>query len=399
MPSENVAIAKYTQLFVKEETTPGTLVYPVATDVVNLIEQASVKQKRIFKPDPQFRGTTSQLSPVKGPYNPGEFSIANLIKPSGALGTAPRCGVLLKALFGIETVTGSTSVVYTLAPIDTALTSFSMAYRQGHIVWWVAGAYANQGTFPFEAGESDAALGQMSLTGPFLSMVWAGTGQIDGALIATDTLVTVDDASMFIVGAKVEFQLADGTWEDNSGAGYEITSINYTTNVLTVEALAGPVPDDAEIRGFLPTATDAGTIVHGQFGMTQQDIDGGGDENLIITKAEIVINNNLTVIPDEKTNSDYPSSVVKAGNREVTLSVEEVVKKGYGQHFYYTDEQKTYGMTFPVGDTAAYRYSFDAPQAEFQTPDITGDEELRGTREGMAYATSAYDDEISLTFA
>lgn len=398
MPSENVAIAKNTIVFIKEETTPGTLVYPVATDVVHLIEQGSIKQPRIFKPDPQLRHTTSKFSPVKGPYQAGEYNISYLIKPSGALGTAPRCGVLLKALLGVETIVGSASVTYTLAPIDTALVFFSMAYRQGHIVYWVGGAYANQGTFPVEAGESDAALGQMSLTGPFLNMVWAGTGQIDGALIATDTLVTVYNAKLFKVGCKVEFQLADGSWENNSGAGYLVSNINYTTNVLTVEALAGPVPTDAEIRGFLPTATDAGTIVHGAYGQTTQNIDAGGAADLDILSSEIVVNNNLTVIGDEKVNSDYPTSIVKAGNREVGLTINEVVKKGFAENFYYSDNQSTYGMIIPVGNTAAYRYKLQAPQAEFMTPDITGDEELTGSRVGEAFATSAYDDEFSILF-
>jgi hypothetical protein len=400
MPSENVAIAKHTIVFIKEETTPGTLVYPVATDVVHLIEQGSVKQPRIFKPDPQLRSTLSKLSPVKGPYLAGEYNISYLIKPSGSLGVAPRCGVLLKALLGIETIVGGTTVTYTLASIDTALVSFSMAYRQGHIVYWCGGAYANQGTFPVEAGESDAALGQMSLTGPFLNMVWAGTTDVNdpAGYIATDTDITVTNAKVFKVGAKVEFQLADLSWEDNSGAGYLISNINYTTNVITIEALAGPVPDNAEVRGFLPTATDAGTIVHGAYGQTTQNIDTGGAADLDILSSEIVINNNLTVIGDEKVNSDYPTSIVKAGNREIALTINEVVKKGFAENFYYSDNQSTYGMIIPVGDTAAYRYKLQAPQAEFMTPDITGDEELTGSRVGEAFATTAYDDEFSILF-
>jgi len=400
MPSENVAIAKNTLVFIKEETTPGELIYPVATDVVNLIEQGSVKQPRIYKPDPQLRNTLSKLPPVKGPYMVGEFAIAYLIKPSGSGGVAPRCGVLLKSLMGIETIVGGTSVEYTLAPVGTALVSFSIAFRQGHIVFWCAGAYSNVGTFPVEAGESDAALGQMSLTGPYLSMVWAGTTDVNdvAGYEALDTDITVTNAKVFKVGAKIEFQLADLSWEDNAGAGYLISAIDYDTDIVTIEALVGSVPDNAEVRGFLPTATDSGTIVHGAYGQVTENIDADGAADLDILKAEIVVNNNLTVIGDEKVNSDYPSSIVKAGNREIAITVDEVVKKGYAKYFYFTDNQATYSMIMPVGDTSDYRYTINAPQAEFMTPDITGDEELTGSRVGEAFATSAYDDELSIMF-
>lgn len=400
MPSENVAIAKNTIVFIKEETTPGTLVYPVATDVVHLIEQGSVKQTRIYKKDPQLRNTLSPLPPVKGPYAAGEYTIAYLIKPSGSGGVAPRCGVLLKALLGVETIVGGTSVEYTLAPIDTALISFSLAFRQGHIVFWCGGAYANTGTFPVEAGESDAALGQMSLTGPFLNMTWAGTTDVNdvAGYIATDTDITVTNAKVFKVGAKVEFQLADLSWEDNTGAGYLISAIDYDTDIITIEQLAGPVPDNAEVRGFLPTATDAGTIVHGAYGQTTQNVDAGGAEDLDVLKAEFVVNNNLKVIGDEKVNSDYPSSIVKAGTRETATTIDEVVTKGFAENFYFTDNQSTFGLVVPVGDTADYRYTLNAPQAEFMTPDVTGDEELTGSRVGEAFATVAYDDEFSIMF-
>ncbi|MCK5608375.1 hypothetical protein KAR91_41215 [Candidatus Pacearchaeota archaeon] len=397
----DVAIGKNKILFAKAETTFGTPEYPVGTDVLLLTGDGSFKQPRFKAEDLQARPTLSRLPGTPGPYEVGEYSFPCYVKPSGALGTAPKGGQFLKALWGIETIVGATSVTYSLGAIDDDFDSLTIVYKHGHIVYFVFGAIVNGGEFPIEAGLADSAIGASVFSGQFLRMVYAGVDYVNDAagVIITDTTVEVDDDTKYMVDAKIEFQKADGTWENNSDAGYKITDINRTTHILTFEpAMVSAILDDAEIRGHVPAATDAGVKVHGRYGMATEDIASAGYNDIVIAKSMTSISNNFKILNEEKTNTGYPISAVKASNREIKINIEEVVKKGYGKYIYHSNEATVFGIKLPVGATAGERYRIEAAQVEYATPDLSGAEEITGTREGDAYGTSSYDDEATMVF-
>lgn len=397
----DVAIGKNVILYAKAETIFGTPEYPAGTDVVLLTGDGSFKQPRSKVEDLQRRPTLSRLPGIMGPYNMGEFSFPCYVKPAGILGTAPKGGQFLKALWGTETIAAGASVTYSLAGIDDALESLTIAYKHGHIVYFIFGALVDGGEFPIEAGLSDSAIGSAVFSGNYLRMVSAGIDHVNApaGYAASDTDIIVDDETLFMVDSKIELQKADLSWENNADAGYTVTVINHVTHTITIApGLVSAIADGAEVRGHVPTPVDAGEKIHGRYGMAQEDIGGGGFANLTIAKANVSVKNNFKILNEEKTNTGYPISAVKAANREIKIDIEEVVKKGYGKYIYHSNEQTVFGITLPVGDTAAFRYRFEAEQVEYATPDLSGAEEITGSRAGDAFATAAYDDEASMIF-
>jgi len=397
----DVAIGKNKILFAKAETTFGTPSYPIGTDVLLLTGDGSFKQPRSKAEDLQARPTLSRLPGTPGPYEVGEYSFPCYIKPAGSLGVAPKGGQFLTALMGTETIVGATSVTYSLGGIDDDFDSLTIVYKHGHIVYFVFGAIVNGAELPIEAGTEDSAIGAGTFSGQFLRMVYAGIDNLnDGAgLTALDVTATVDDDTKYMIDAKIEFQKADGTWENNADAGFLITDINRTTHVLTfTPAIGAVIPDDAEIRGHVPAATDAGVKVHGRYGMATEDIAGAGFNDIKIAKSNTSISNNFKILNYEKTNTGYPESAVKATNREVKINIEEVVKKGYGKYIYHSNEATVFGIKLPVGATAGSRYRIEADQVEYMTPDLSGAEEINGARDGDAFGTSSYDDELTIIF-
>lgn len=217
--------------------------------------------------------------------------------------------------------------------------------------------------------------------------------------LISNTSFILNDATIINDETKVEFQLPTGEWENNGDAGYLVSSSTIATNIIVITpALAEGIADDAEIRGHVPVAVDAGVKVHGRYGTFQENIAAGGFNTKIIAKANISIKNNTKIINEEKTNTGYPVSAVKAANRELKINIEEIVKKGFAKYIYHSNEQSVFGVKLEIGKETAFRYRIEANQVEFATPDLSGAEEVMGSREGDAYASVAYDDELTIIF-
>ena len=217
--------------------------------------------------------------------------------------------------------------------------------------------------------------------------------------LISNTSFVLNDATIINDETKVEFQLPTGEWENNGDAGYLVSSSTIATNTIVITpALADGIADDAEIRGHVPVAVDAGVKVHGRYGKAEEKIGAGNFGNIIIAKANTSVTNNTKILNEEKTDTGYPISAVKTANREIKINVEEIVKKGGAKYIYHANEQTVFGIKLSVGDTAAFRYRIEAEQVEYKTPDMSGGEEIIGTREGDAYGTAAYNDEAKMIF-
>lgn len=387
-------------IFVKEETTAGTPNYPTSTDSIQIIEQANFKQDPTLLEDMQKRDTQSKLGVVVGAFTPGEFDFKCYLKPSGALGTEMEGGLLLENLFGKKTIVGSTSVTYSPSAMDDEMKTLTMAYRHGDRVYWGFGVIVNKGIFDVEAGTTDASIGGGAFSGQFMRKKVAGRTLVNDAAgyDPLDTDIIVDDSRVFETETLVELLKADGSWENNAGAGYEVTAINNTTNTITISpGLVSAIVDDAPIRGFLPVSTESGNLICTMYGTATQDIASEGATDLAIIKATIEFNNNNKILDNTKS-SQYPTEFAKSGQREVTISIEEYVDRstGFAKYFNHTQEASLYNITIPVGDVASKRYTFNIPTAIFANPEITGDEELTSTRTGTCYASSSFDDEITI---
>lgn len=396
-----IAIGKDEVIWVKEETVLNTAVWPEAADAILLIDEPDFTQERAFIEDKQKRLTRSRLARVAGPYKGGVFTgVRTYIKPSGSLGVAPVPDTLLKGLFGIETINGATSVVYTLGTIDAALISFTILHKKGFNTVLYTGCVVDKGTFPVKAGVGDDALGEGTFDGVYLKSIQTGTDALNSTIDGSITPVTeiplkgTKAAKMYDVGQKIVV----GT-NDNSGAGWIITArdIAASPNTLTI---TGGVDDeqleDAVVKGWVPAITEAGNLIHGRFGQVQENIAAAGLTDLDIIDSVIEITNGIKVLEDEKTNTAWPESIV-VGDRQVTLMINRYFKKDASTYKYDAEEQVSRIVNIPVGATAAYRYLFEIPDFQFDTPKTSGEQEKITALTGIAFASASLDDEISMT--
>jgi len=219
----------------KAQTTYDTLLAFVAGDAVQPV-------KGSFKIEPEYPhedskescGTHSlqdEIAQSKG----GKWSAQFYIKPA-AVGTAPDIGELLKAAMGIETVTGATSVGYTLS--DTVRNPLQLAQHVEDRMQQIAsGACVEEMSIEVTKGAPPT----VSFSGSFATFAWALADEVGAGNIAYNaTSLPLDDDSRGAlgVGGKIRFltpvddggvagTLLSGNAEmyDFSGAGSETLTI------------------------------------------------------------------------------------------------------------------------------------------------------------------------------
>jgi len=384
-------------VWIKKETTQGVFEKPAASDAVLVLSDITAKQDRIFLEDEQKRLSLSRLGKIAGPYNPGEWSIATYIKPSGSLGVEPSGSVLLEALFGKKAVTSGTKVEYSLYGVDDSIITLSMIVKRGWETYFISGAFVDKGSFPVKAGDGNDAIFQATFSGQFLKSYLAGTDSLSSAIDGTTTPVTtipVSDAKKFEAGAYIVV----GS-DDNSGDGYKITAVDVSGNTLTIENGVATAQDaGAVVRGWTPDVTESGYLVHGRFGMVQTSEDGSSYNDFVITEATIEIANNFNVLNDEKTGDSYPRTITKTNVRDIDISITRYFYPEDSRRRYDANNQTRFWIKIPIGDTAGKRARFEFVNVQFESPEISGDAEMSVSLKGKAYATASLDDEVQLIF-
>lgn len=388
-------IGRNTIVYVKEETTIGTPEYPAGSNAILLIGDGSFKQPRSFLEDEQRRLTLSELDRIAGVFPAGEWSFSAYIMPSGSLGVAPRIGPLLKGAIGKETVTGGVKVEYSPSAIDDAIPTFTMVYKQGHIVKFCFGCVVDKATIPVKVGTEQDAIGRGNFSGKFLRQRIIGKTSVNGLHSLGATNIKVNDINEIDIEGLVKFGA-----NDNSGAGYEVTAVGVSAaDEITISpALDADVPDTTTVEGFVPTPTEAGVTVHGRYGIAQEKLGGGSYADIVISDSQVEIANNYKIIEDEKTDDNYPVTIRKPNKRQITYSPNKILQDGDAKYFKHADLQTLFGVKLPVGNTAASRFRIEMPYVSWETPEVSGSEELRMSRKGMAKASASFDDEILVVF-
>ena len=388
-----IAIGRDVIVYAKEESTPGTKVFPAGTDAIFLTGEGSFRQVRNFIPDAQRRATLSKVERIKSRLSPGEWSLPTYIKPSGSLGTAPECGQMLKGLFGLEMVNAGVDVQYTLAGISDTLPSFTIWFRLGHTVFCNMGCVVNSGDIAIKAGNDDDSIVGITFNGFFMRQIRTGTDKLSQDETLGATTIHVANARKFMKESIISIGSLN-----NSGAGYEVTDVDYANNTLTISPqLEDNASQDDVVKGYLPSPTEAGEPVHGRLGQVTFD-EGGSPVNTPIIAATIGINNNVKMVEDEKADVDYPNDFLRAAEREVTLSIDCYFKKDVAARWYEVDAQTEKEIKIPAGDTAGKRLRFEFPRVQLDTPELGGAEEVVVTMPKALLASSSFEDEVKLVF-
>jgi len=388
-----IAIGRDVIVLAKEESTPGTAVFPSATDAIFLTGEGSFRQVRNFIPDAQRRATFSKMERIKSRLAPGEWSFLTYIKPSGSQGTAPECGQLLKGLFGKEMVSAGQKVEYTLAGIDDTLPTFTIWFRLGHTVFCNAGCVVNSGDITIKAGNDDDSIAGITFGGYFMKQIRTGTDALSQDEILGATTIHVNNARKFMVGSIISIGSLN-----NSGSGYDVTDVDYANNTLTISPQLEDAASEGDVvKGYLPTPTEVGEPVHGRLGYVTFD-EGSNPVNTPIVAATIGMNNNIKMIEDEKADIDYPNDFIRTAEREVSLSVDCYFKKDVAARWYEVDAQAEKEIKIPAGDTAGKKLRFEFPKVQLDTPELSGAEEVVMTMPKAVLASSSFEDEVKLVF-
>jgi hypothetical protein len=384
-----------TFIYAKTETALGIATYPAGTDAVLAINDPSFVQEINFYPDEQKRGTLSELPPVIGRRQAGTFSFETYIKPSGALGTEPDENVLLTNAFGVKTATPATSVVYSLPAITADVAGMTIICKKDLETTFNFGCIVNEIILPVEAGQ----VAKATFNGVFLRQKKAGYTYVEGDILAAETNIPVDDCRGFETEAKVKFGA-----ENNTDAGYTITAVSYTSGgqdyITITPGLAGGISDNVVCDGHVPAASVSGYPVASEFGYAKEANQGDSTVNSFIISATVTLNNNIKILDTEKNGSNYPTRAVRAGKREVTITIDKVFEEGDTKYGYLMEAQTAQHIELNVGNTAAYRFEIDLPRVNWESAmNPAGDEEFMLSRTGKAYASTSFNDEITLNFA
>lgn len=398
-----IAIGRDQYIWVKKQTAKGVVAWPAATDAVLLTGDAKFDQGRAFNSDKQKRNTFSRLGQLAGPYKGGEFSFPCYVKPSGAAGTAPAGDPLYESLLGSKKVNAGTSVVYSLYKQGEDPVYLTVLIHDNFQSRLCVDVVCSKATWKILAGEGDDAILQMDISGVFLTSIDAGTDSLSQAETSGATTLHLTHAEKYEVGQKITVVLTAGG-KSGATAGHEITAVDTSANTITIAAsgLEGNCSKDAIVAPWVPSSTESGYTVHGRFGIVQETISGGSAANLLITEATIDLDNAFKVLNDEKTGTAFPNKISR-GERAVDVSITGYTDEDGGRYRYQANNQVARIISIPasrgvLASSAGYRVAFSMPKVEFQSPETSGDEERTTARKGLAFATAALDDELTVTF-
>ncbi len=393
-----IAIGKNQAIWVAKQSVKGAPVWPTSAGTV-LITAAKFKQERSFYEDRQKRLTLGKTGRLPGLYKPGEFSLSAYIKPSGTLGTAPVPAKILESLFGVETVTPSTSVVYSEYLVDADPIYLTVLVKDNFVSFLAYDVVVSKGAFKVIAKDSEDAIVAGDFSGAFLRSLVAGTdatSQLE-AINATD--IHVVDARKYEVGQKIIVGTSGVT------AGHAITAVAVDTNIVTIAAtgLESEQASGVVVKPWFPEIAEAGYLMHGRFGRYQEKIGEGSYANILITEATLEIENGWRVLEGEKTDDAYPASFA-AGDRTVTYKLARFVRSDGGAYRYEANNQtpkliKLQAANAAYSASSGKRMEIASPNMQIDTPDESGDAERSFGITGIAFETAALNDAATMTFA
>jgi hypothetical protein len=389
--ANELALFREQTVFVKAETTRGTLVFPAATDAIRITGDGInlPNQAPTYSDSPEISSTRGIMTRTPDMYPPGKWGFGTLVRPSGTAGTPPLENLLLKGLSGTYTNTPATSDLY--QPIISGKPTFSLWWKVGHTVYFASYctvremgiAITNKG-YPI-----------YKWAGEFAKLGWVGKNTLSGDEAAGQTVLSVTNAKYFCVGGKIWNVTKD---DDNTGAGYAITDRSISGNTITISPAvpAGGWSSADEIAGFLPTAS-----VPTSYEAVNKNATIKFDSvAATIRTLDLTITDPLEFLSDEITVSGYPEDALESdraikGTLKLTFRSKELVRF---YDAYNVDASNTLNIIFNDGvagrevDIALAKAKLDVPVVNADKPAITLDIGLTGLE-------SSGEDSYSITYS
>jgi hypothetical protein len=382
MPIGDIALAREVQMFIKEEVAAGTLIEPVATDMVLVTGIPNIGQEREQFPDEQKRNTRSMLAPIAGRYLAGSWDFETYIKPNGTAGQVPAEDVLMEGLLGAKATDG-TSVSYSPAAVTVTKKSYSIWFKDGHTVYMCSGCAVGRATFRITGREP----GKISWSGGLMKRLHTGADTLGSDISdTTSTEITPSDIKLFSVGSIFTID----------SERMKVGTVGASTLTVT-RGYGGTTPathsSGADMTPWLPTGTESGTIVHGRLGICTLD---GSNYNIL--ESEVTIDDNVKYYEDEKNEQDYATEFGTPESRTVESRFSVYFRKSDAARLQDNIDFNTLAFTIPIGNVAGSICTIYLNQAKIQSPTISGDAERIQEVRVSPFATTAYDNEIYVIY-
>lgn len=373
------------QFWGKLESAFDTVSAEAATDAMDLIS-LEIEPTLDFSQVVSHVGTGSLQEEVEEKRG-GTWTATSYVRP-GALGVEPDIGALIEAAFGAKTIVGGTSVQYDLS--DTVCPSLQLVRYAGANLYQIAnGSWVET----FETDITGADEPKLTISGGFASYgyVYVG-GTVAGVEPAaeTDIVMSANHAQLAGVNALVKF----GS-EDNGGAGYRVTAVDFTTETITISpGLANPLVGGEAMAPVVVSQTLAGA--------TQ----GGIACGLSIDATAIgLISGKMTLATgikplDREASSNRATGLVRVP-REVTGELETYFLTENTQYLGGSWNGTLRALIQRAGpDTAGSRMKINTPKSRIEvTPiEIPEAEEVTTTMAFRARQNAAAADELTLLF-
>lgn len=354
------AKARQQQVFVVEETTKGTLAFPSAGDILQCTGQASINQQPSFTDSNVIVDSRDVMARFADAFQPGEWSIPSAITCSAA-GTAPDEGVLLKALFGEETVNASTSVVYSQTDEKP---SVSIWRKIGHTVVFASGATVSK----CDGALSKTGGAEYTFSGQFMRMGIVGTADCSETISASGTTVTFateDDVKKYSVDGRVEFVESDVV-KNNSGVGYTITARDITAKTITISpGVEEEITSGATVQPYLPDGVTTGTQLPNRKGKAVIN-----SVDTTVRSLDFSLTDPVTYFDEEITSDGFPEDYAE-GTRDINGNLSVTFRQDDAHYFYDGYEAEDVDLDVVIGDTAGEIMTISMPKSNVSSPSIT----------------------------
>jgi hypothetical protein len=385
----NIAIARDQKILLVRETTRGVLAYP-ATDGSAVVTIAagygSMNQNPNFTDSDEVRNSRDVLDRFVDARPAGSWSFPAYIRPSGAAGTAPQDDVLYESFFGAKTVNAGVSVAYSQ---QLEKPSFSMWFMQDHILRFAKGCTVNSLSLTL----NNTGGVTQDWSGGLMWMGWCGTDTVKSDVVETpDNKFITNNPKRFEVGARIYNVTAE---DDNTGAGYEITAIDYTTGEITLgTALTAAWSADDEIAPFLPAAVEVGEPLASRL----TTIDFGDDTSKRIQTMNITLNDPVQYIEDELSSDGCPTEYMEQV-RDYSGTVNLYLRRADVKYFYEGFNDTELAVAIKFGKVAGKKATLNMPQVAIEVPKVTANAPAINMAIGIKALGNTGEDSATLTFA
>lgn len=383
--TNSIAIAREQEIFAVKEATRGTLQKPTAGSYVIGAGFAVLNQQPSYTESEEVVNTRDVVDRFQDRFEPGDWEIPMYARPSGSLGVAPMASDLYECMMGVKTVNAGTSVVYSQAITKP---SFSLWQKKDHTVFWARGCSVGKVEVTLETTGAV----KLMLSGQCMERGWTGTDTLNGGEPISETDVVVTDAKKYKAGGYVEF-VSSGTTYNNSGAGYAVSSVNYTTETVTISpGLEIALNDGDTIKPWLPTGTVVGNPIESRAGkavVNSVDTPVLGMNYSIEDQPEYLV--------DEITLTDYPEEYVET-KRNITGSLDLYMRQDDIHYFYDGENNNVLPLKMVAGDTAGSIMEIETPQTSINAPEIEEVDPTISIKMEFFALGSAGEDSATITF-